>query len=525
MSEQAHSLEYTAEYLRTILQLEENEVEGMPRWLAALYERMEAGDLAGCQYLIRMIKGMDLSPHSLGLFLLGTGDFYAQIEDWPAAEKAYQQAISHFEMSDELDDQAIALNNLALILQEQGRYEEANARYAQVAQIYTSTNNWVGLGHTLSNLGSVADQRGDWESAIAYYQQSIAALEKTETKHDLASVVSNLGVAYESLGRWPEAETSYMRCVDILDELEEAFSEHGIRVLMNLGQLYGKQGDGEKAVQVYHQALQISQTLEEEQLEFSIWNNLGTVHTRMNQHQEAADCFQHSLELAQKLGDRQQEALALSNAGSSFHDLGQIELAVLCFENSLALSEELDDQYGMARASNNLGVLYEDLKQFEKALEYYENSAAILSAIGDAYRAITTYINIGTLLGKRGRLAEANRVVEQTWRLAENNRYFDQLMTLSILQGDIAFQQPSTELDAYRCYARACQFATQHSRQAVDHVVGIIRLQLTTMEQHQQFDQAKAFVQVLLATWKEDRNLWELHPDALQQFISWIGDN
>jgi tetratricopeptide (TPR) repeat protein len=522
MPEQVNSLEYTAEYIRTFFVMDASEEEGITHWLAEMYARMESGDIAGCQYLIRVIKGIELSPHCLGLFNLGTGDFSAQLEDWPAAEKAYQQSVKHFEASNEPTDRAIALNNMALVLQEQGRYEEANACYQQVAEIYAAAGSQVSLGHTLSNLGSVADQQGDWGSAISYYQQSISVLQKTEEKHDLASVYSNLGVSFENLGKWTEAETSYLRCADIVDEMDESFSELGIRVLMNLGQLYVKQGDGEKAIRVYQQALEISQELDDDQVESSIWNNLGTVHTRLKQHQDAAECFQKSLELAQRRGDRQAEALGLCNIGSSFQDLGQSELAMNCFKNSLAISEELEDQYGMARANNNLAVLYEDLHQYDQALMCYENSAETLSAIGDDYRAITTLVNIGTLLAKRGRLLEAQRIVEQAWQLAKGNHYFDQLMTVSILQGDIAFQQTSTEPEAYHFYANACEYAGQHSKQALEHVLDIIELQLKSMQQHQQMRQAKAFCQTLLHTWESDEKLLELRSDAVQEFKRWI---
>lgn len=523
MPELDNTLEYTTEYIRTFFLLDENEEEGITHWLAEMYTRMESGDIAGCQYLIRAVKGIDLSPLGLGLYFLGTADFYAQLEDWPAAENAYQQSVKHFEASSEPSDRAIAINNLALVLQEQARYEEAAACYQQVVDIYAATSNQIGLGHTLSNLASIADQRGDWENALSYYHQSIAVLEKTEAKHDLASVYGNLGVAYESLGRWTEAETSYLRCVDLVDEMGESISELGIRVLMNLGQLFAKQGDGEKAIRVYQQALEISQKLEDDQVEFSIWNNLGTVHTRLKQHQDAAKCFQKSLELAQRSGDRKAEALALCNVGSSFQDLGQIGLAMTCFNNSLAISEELEDQYGMARAKNNLAVLYEDMQQYDQAVAYYENSAATLKAIGDDYRAITTLINIGTLLAKRGRFSEAHRVVEQAWQLAEGNHYFDQLMTLSILQGDIAFQHTSTEPEAYHFYANACQYAAQYSKQALDHVFGIIQLQLESMKQHQQMSQVEAFCQILLHIWENNEKLLEFHPDAIQDLKKWMG--
>lgn len=522
MPEQDNTLIYTAEYIRTFFLLDENEEEGITHWLAEMYTRIECGDIAGCQYLIRSVKGLELSHHCLGLYFLGTADFFAQLEDWPAAENDYQQAVKHFEASSEPSDRAIALNNLALVMQEQGRYEEATACYQQVVEIYAAISNQVGLGHTLSNLASVADQRGEWESAITYYQQSIAVLEKTEARHDLASVYGNLGVAHESLGRWTEAETSYLRCVDIVDEMGESLSEPGIRVLMNLGQLYAKQGDGEKAIQVYSQALEISQELEDDQVESSIWNNLGTVHTRLKQHQNAAECFQKSLELAQRRGDRQAEALALCNVGSSFQDLGQIELAMMCFNNSLAISEELEDQYGIARAKNNLAVLYEDMQQYDQSLAYYENSAATLMDIGDNYRAITTLVNIGTLLARMGRFSEAQRVVEQAWQLAEGNHYFNQLMTLSILQGDIAFQHTNTEPEAYHFYANACQYAAQHSKQALDHVFGIIQLQLESMNQHQQKSRVEDFCQILLHTWENNEKLLELRLCAVQDLKKWI---
>jgi len=252
------------------------------------------------------------------------------------------------------------------------------------------------------------------------------------------------------------------------------------------------------------------------------WNNLGTVYSRQGDHAQAAECYQRSVELHHHLGDLQGEALALSNLGSTYDDLGNLELAETCYRNSLSLSEELGEAYGIARAYNNLGVLYEKRGLYTEAIAHYKRCVGIVRELGDSYREVTTLINVCTLYETMMEAEEATPYFDQAWEVAESRGYNDHLMSLCLLQGDVAFRRLETFPKAYHWHARACQYAGQHNPQALDVVIERINLHLERMQQRGQHKEVKEFCATLLDVWA-DSKLREQKPkfvDDLQKLAT-----
>lgn len=495
---------YAVEYLRSCFELLDDEEQGMTHWLALMDICTEEWRFEDGQMLVRLIKGIGLSVYARGQVSLALADLYRRQQAWATAAVYYQRALDVFRTLDKRADEAMALNSLALALQDQRDYSEAASLYQEAETIYRALHDHEGMGHVLSNLGSVADEQGDWETAVRYYQQSASALQKAGAHQDLAGVFNNLGVACENQGRLSDAEGWYLRCVDLLDELDEAYSVRGIRILNNLGQLYVRQAEWERAVRCHRAALDICHDQEDVYSESTTWNNLGTVYAMQGDHAQAAECYRTSVDLDHRLGDRQGEALALSNLGAAYADLGDLNLAETCYRNSLAVSQELGEPDGLARVYNNLGVLCETQGLNQEAIEYYKQCAEILRELGESHREVTTLINICTLYETMLATEEAGPHFDRAWKVAERFGYYDHLTTLCSLRGDTTFQHLESYPEGYRWYVRACQYAAGHQASTMDKVTERIQRHLERMRQRGQHDETEAFCRVLMEAWKDD---------------------
>lgn len=495
---------YTIEYLRALFDLIGDDMEGMAYWVMFMSISIEEARFDECQQLIRFIKGQALSPPATGHVHLAVGDMHHQRQDWEAALRSYQQALAVFREHGSQEDEAIALNNMALALQSQSRYQEAREQHDLAATIYHALGNLKGLGRALSNAGSAAFEGGDWRGAIQYFQHGAEVLTQVMERTEVASVYNNLGAAYERSGDLVAAERYYLQCVDLLDDAGESYSAEGVRVLNNLGEVYASQMQWQQAVGCLRAALDVCSSIEDLRGEAATWNNLGKIYTAQQEHRQAAECYRRSVELHHQLDDRQGEAVALNSLGAAYADLGELALAETCYRNSLALSEELGETWGIARAYNNLGVLYEKRGVYPDALVCYKQCLALVHRASDIHHETRTLVNIAALYELMLLPQEATPYFEQAWTLAEAHAYNDHLMALCLLKGEAGLHLQRYDQATYAWYAQACQYARRANPHALDGVVRRILHHLENMQQRGWQFAAQSFSEALLSMGMSD---------------------
>ena len=106
----------------------------------------------------------------------------------------------------------IALNNLAVVYETQGKYAEAERLFKRALAIREKA---LGArpprcGQTLNNLAIVYHEQGKYADAEALYKRALAIREKAlgADHPDVAASLNNLAVVYRQQGRYAEAERS-----------------------------------------------------------------------------------------------------------------------------------------------------------------------------------------------------------------------------------------------------------------------------------------------------------------------------
>ena len=153
------------------------------------------------------------------------------------------------------------INNLAVVLQAQGRYAEAEALYGQALEIGRAT---LGEAHPdyathLNNLAGVVEDQGRYAEAEALYRQALEITQATlgEDHPAYATRLNNLAGAVQAQGRFAEAEALYEQALEIdRATLGEDHPDYAID-LGNLGQLLGEQGKIDDARAMLQKAMAI----------------------------------------------------------------------------------------------------------------------------------------------------------------------------------------------------------------------------------------------------------------------------
>jgi DNA-binding SARP family transcriptional activator/tetratricopeptide (TPR) repeat protein len=150
-----------------------------------------------------------------------------QTKDLPAARRAFAEAIELFEaeLGDTHPDVAAARSGLGVVLQDDGRLDEAGEQYERALAVLVAAHPDAGEAHpdiaqTLDKLGYLLRLTGDVAGATDCHERAVAALHQLFGAHDprVAMALSNLGLDQLTAGAVADALRSQERAMAIFTE-------------------------------------------------------------------------------------------------------------------------------------------------------------------------------------------------------------------------------------------------------------------------------------------------------------------
>ncbi len=181
----------------------------------------------------------------------------------------------------------------------------------------------------------------------------------------------------------------------------------------NLGVVYRRQGNLNKAEEMYLKSLRISEELGNLELTTNQYGNIAVLYYTRGDLDKAEKMLLKSLEIAKELGLLEFVATCYGNLGTVYMERGNLDKAEEMYLKALATNEELGRLEGIANNYGNLGLLYTDQEDLDKAEEMYLKSLKISEECGLLELTANQYTNLGTLYGKRGEVGKAREYWEK----------------------------------------------------------------------------------------------------------------
>jgi len=194
------------------------------------------------------------------------------------------------------------------------------------------------------------------------------------------------------------------------------------RSLHYLGVIYWQTGEYSKALDVFHEKLELD-------LPGGVsWNlgmaygNLGMVTETMGLIIESRDHFEKAISTFRTVGDLRLLGIGLFYLGSVKNKLGMAQEGKASLLESLEISRTLLDRFGIAMACNSLGLVFQKEGNHTEAKNMFQESLKVARDMGEKWIIQQSLVNLGFSIFALGEPAEAQVCFCQALQLAKETQ-------------------------------------------------------------------------------------------------------
>jgi tetratricopeptide (TPR) repeat protein len=239
----------------------------------------------------------------------------------------------------------------------------------------------------------------------------------TGSPEDLAVTHGNLGLIYRKRGELDRAEEMHRKALEIHEQLgrrEGMAGNYG-----NLGLVYRIRGELDRAEEILRKALEINQQLGHRKGLAGAYGNLGLIYQTRGELDRAEEMLRKALEINQQLGHREGMAGAYGNLGLIYQTRGEPDRAEEMLRKALEIDEQLGHREGMASDYGNLGLIYQTRGDLDRAEEMLRNALEIHKQLGHRKGMASNYGNLGLIYRTRGELDRAEEMHRKALEINE----------------------------------------------------------------------------------------------------------
>lgn len=434
--------------------------------------RYEDAERTGLKLRRLVETQMTHRPGGLGIAYDLLGTVYGRQRRYALAEPLLEQAIAirrrAFPPSDpNYPAVAASLNNLSIVLKEQGRFTAAEPLAQEALKIFQSRlpPAHPAVTGTLGNLAKLRNELGKYTEAESLYRQLVETLELAHGPESLevADAVNSVGSMYLGWARFSEAEKYYQRALAIREKKLGAGHTGVAKSLSNLAVVYAEQGKYAEAEPLHLRAVSILETKlgrEDPEVAGSL-NNLAELHRDQGRYAEAEPLYQRALAILERAhgSNHPDVAMPICNLGAMYTEQGKTALAesslgralaiferafgpnhrlvadcvnnlanLRCEEGRFADAEMLQKRVleirekllgpehpDVARSLDNLGSTCTDLHKYAEAEPLHRRALAIFAEVlgSESSEVATTLGKLAVLFWAKGELIEAEQFAQR----------------------------------------------------------------------------------------------------------------
>jgi tetratricopeptide (TPR) repeat protein len=268
------------------------------------------------------------------------------------------------------------VNVVWLVLDRWGQRDLAKGLLRESISTLEGGNKAVAQG----NLATLLQDEGRLDEALAVHEDAYRTFEELGAKQQMAAVLGQISSVYMNKGDYDRAIERQQASLDIERELGneegQAISLHQLSILYHLKEDYAL------ALKTSRQAEALARKLGRESGIAPNLHEQGLILNRMGQPAEAFTRFQESLAISRRIGDEAGAADSLGEIGKLLMVAGRMAEAIAAFTECLDIDRRLNNPAKIGIDLEFLGSVHERQGQYAAALEKYEQALVIFRQSG-----------------------------------------------------------------------------------------------------------------------------------------------
>ncbi len=266
---------------------------------------------------------------NLGAALANTGQL------GPAVEK-YERSLTLLDPETDLGAMAPIYASLGLALRDLGDHDEAKRHFQNGIGAFRNAGDVESAVSALNDLALIHQDDADLDGAFKCLQEALDLAKSQEGEDSLvARTLSNLGRLQTAQGKGVEARES------LETALELASGGQDVGTLISLGMIFADLGNHEKAIECFERSQAIARDMGWAVDEANALFYLARIHAGLGDHERALDYYSMSGRMADQMGDRGSMAMISWNAGLSLLAMERAEEALAAMHDAVNYWREI----------------------------------------------------------------------------------------------------------------------------------------------------------------------------------------
>lgn len=154
----------------------------------------------------------------------------------------------------------------------------------------------------------------------------------------------------------------------------------------NLGYMYLRLGETEKATNAYLQGKKAAETAKDTGILYAVYNQLALIADEGGEKEQALKYYFTAIKIAEKQGNKYAQSVFLMNASAIFTLLGNSKRHMDLLNQSMKLKQEIGDVEGLVQIRLNLASEYQTNQEFDKVREQLRLMEATCASHGCSER-------------------------------------------------------------------------------------------------------------------------------------------
>jgi len=300
--------------------------------------------------------------------------------DIEKTKKYNAEALSLAKALNFLSGEAIAVNNLGILIQKAGNYDSAIVIQQQALQMFTKLNNTKGIAKAYNDLCNVYIKKSDFVKAYDLQLKALKLYEKLNDQKGLGSSYNMLGIIHKNLDKDEEALKFYKKAAAIRIKFDERLLGSTYH---NIANIYKNKLNEDSAMYYYSRALSLHKQYDNLTSESMVASSIGDLKVKLKKYQESIKYYLLSLEIDKTVLDANTLATTYINLGNAYAGMRDHTSAEKNMLKGLDILKNIGDVEGQMKSYEMLAYVFQEKGDHQQALsayiEYYDLRDSIMS--------------------------------------------------------------------------------------------------------------------------------------------------